>query len=154
MNIPLHEVRHGIRRYAGEEPPGILELDPAGRRQEAGPVRYEFTAQRLAGELLVRGRVSARLRSPCDRCGAWFEWDVCDGEFTRAYAFRSDHDVIDLTPDVREAILLLLPIRSVCSPSCRGLCAHCGADLNRERCACGQARPGPGWSALNRLTLD
>jgi uncharacterized protein len=43
---------------------------------------------------------------------------------------------IDLTPLIREQILLSLPLRPLCTEECRGLCAGCGVNLNKEACRC------------------
>jgi uncharacterized protein len=43
---------------------------------------------------------------------------------------------IDLTPYIREQVLLALPIRPLCKERCRGLCQSCGANLNDEPCRC------------------
>jgi uncharacterized protein len=45
-------------------------------------------------------------------------------------------DVIDLALIVFEQIMLQLPIKALCSDSCRGLCPHCGANLNISICSC------------------
>lgn len=37
---------------------------------------------------------------------------------------------------LREQVLLEVPIRPLCRPDCRGLCVHCGADLNTDGCDC------------------
>ena len=48
-------------------------------------------------------------------------------------ALRLDeHHELDLSEPVREAISLAEPIRPLCRPDCRGLCATCGADLNSD----------------------
>jgi uncharacterized protein len=43
---------------------------------------------------------------------------------------------IDLTPYIREQVLLALPLRPLCKERCRGLCQSCGANLNDEPCRC------------------
>lgn len=43
---------------------------------------------------------------------------------------------IDLTDFLRQEIVLHLPLISVCSKSCKGLCPRCGIDLNKEKCDC------------------
>jgi DUF177 domain-containing protein len=43
---------------------------------------------------------------------------------------------INLAPLIREQILLSLPIRPLCAEECRGLCAGCGVNLNKEACLC------------------
>lgn len=43
---------------------------------------------------------------------------------------------IDLTEMVRQEIILHFPFIPVCSESCKGLCQHCGKNLNTGKCAC------------------
>jgi len=44
--------------------------------------------------------------------------------------------IVDLTPALREQILLDLPMRPLCKPDCRGLCVECGKNLNEGPCDC------------------
>jgi DUF177 domain-containing protein len=39
---------------------------------------------------------------------------------------------IDLTPLLREEVILATPLAPLCRPDCEGLCAVCGRDLNLE----------------------
>lgn len=41
---------------------------------------------------------------------------------------------IDLSPRVRDAIILAVPAYPLCSPDCKGLCPVCGANLNKTTC--------------------
>lgn len=52
---------------------------------------------------------------------------------------------------LREQILLSLPARTLCTPSCKGLCTHCGRNLNTEACDCAADSVDPRWSALETL---
>ncbi|HHO76773.1 MAG TPA: hypothetical protein ENN05_10150 [Deltaproteobacteria bacterium] len=36
-------------------------------------------------------------------------------------------------------LVLSLPMRYICSPDCKGLCPHCGVNLNTESCTCEKA---------------
>jgi uncharacterized protein len=61
---------------------------------------------------------------------------------------------IDLNPLVAEQLILALPIKVLCSESCKGLCPQCGQNLNEGDCHCGDAAiPGP-FDALKKLKLD
>ena len=66
-------------------------------------------------------------------------------------------DIIDITEDVREEILLSVPSRFKCSDDCKGLCPGCGADLNTEPCRCKKKKTKEPkkddhtWDALNNL---
>ena len=52
---------------------------------------------------------------------------------------------------LREQILLSLPARTLCTPSCKGLCTRCGRNLNTETCDCPADAVDPRWSALETL---
>jgi len=41
---------------------------------------------------------------------------------------------IDLSPLVREYMLLDIPIKPLCSTDCKGLCPVCGENLNETQC--------------------
>ena len=45
-------------------------------------------------------------------------------------------EVIDLVPIILEQILLHVPMKILCNESCKGLCSHCGINLNTASCDC------------------
>lgn len=55
--------------------------------------------------------------------------------------------VLDLVELAAEQIELALPMKPVCSPSCRGLCPRCGVNLNVDICGC-PAEADPRWEGL------
>jgi len=57
----------------------------------------------------------------------------------------------DILPRVKEAVVLEIPIKILCSEDCKGLCPVCGANLNREQCGCKTREIDPRWEALNKL---
>ena len=52
---------------------------------------------------------------------------------------------------LREQLLLALPLKAICREDCRGLCPHCGRNLNLERCSCTGSVEDPRWSALKDI---
>ena len=52
---------------------------------------------------------------------------------------------------LREQVLLSLPAKTLCRQDCKGLCPHCGRNLNSETCACEETVSDPRWSALSDL---
>lgn len=52
---------------------------------------------------------------------------------------------------VREQVLLSLPDRLLCKPDCKGLCPHCGQNLNEAGCNCESQKVDPRWNALKDL---
>ncbi|MFH1079129.1 MAG: DUF177 domain-containing protein [Pseudomonadota bacterium] len=45
-------------------------------------------------------------------------------------------DLIDLDPLIIEQVLLQIPMKVLCREDCKGLCPHCGIDLNQNHCQC------------------
>jgi len=57
---------------------------------------------------------------------------------------------LSLEDVVREQVLLSLPSRTLCNADCKGLCPHCGQNLNTGTCKCSPSTD-PRWSALSGL---
>lgn len=45
-------------------------------------------------------------------------------------------DTVDLDQIIFEQIVLQIPIKVLCKDSCKGLCPHCGINLNTASCNC------------------
>jgi uncharacterized protein len=57
---------------------------------------------------------------------------------------------VDLMPLLREELILVTPVASLCRPDCAGLCPACGEDLN-ERPHAHDEVVDTRWSALQEL---
>ena len=106
------------------------------------------------GDLVsVRGRLRSSARLECVRCLRTFDLPltvdltvVADRAGGRGrleeqleadnYMMFHDGRQLDLREQVRESLLLELPITPHCREDCRGLCPRCGADLNEGPCEC------------------
>jgi uncharacterized protein len=100
---------------------------------------------------LVRGEVRQRLRCVCSRCADEFETEVADPAFICSAEINETTDFLDLTEEIREAIILALPGYPVCRETCSGLCMACGANLNTGKCTCRKTGKDTRWSALDAL---
>src|SRR5208282_2723022 len=56
-----------------------------------------------------------------------------------------------LEDTLREQVLLALPLRTICREDCKGLCPHCGKNLNEIQCSCVDEVEDPRWSALKEI---
>jgi uncharacterized protein len=56
-----------------------------------------------------------------------------------------------LEDTLKEQILLALPVKLLCRSDCKGLCPHCGRNLNVESCDCAASVTDLRWSALGDL---
>lgn len=153
MIIRLHEIPEKGLALEDEEPAEILELENASEVANAGPVHYDLFLQIVSGELIVKGEVSAELELVCSRCGGFFSTNCGNSAFLRAYSLEPGSDMVDLTDDLREAVLLGMPTFAVCSEDCEGRCPHCGIDLNKESCECEPPTGDIRWGALDELDL-
>jgi uncharacterized protein len=57
-------------------------------------------------------------------------------------------DILDIADQIRQTILLSVPMRALCREDCRGLCAVCGCDLNVDSCQCSGPATDSRWSQL------
>lgn len=107
----------------------------------SGTARLTRTAQGL----LVQVKMQATLLTECVRCLTDFMQPLVI-DFTELYAFSrnsvTDSDLlvpedahIDLSPLVREYMLLDMPISPLCRPDCKGLCPICGENQNEVACS-------------------
>jgi uncharacterized protein len=97
--------------------------------------------------------LSVPLKAHCARCTQIFSTTVTDSGFLRDFSGIQGTEEVDVTEDIREAILLSLPHFPLCDESCKGLCPRCGKSLNGAPCGCGKIETGGAWSALNSLKL-
>ena len=60
---------------------------------------------------------------------------------------------INLTPLIREQVMLALPTRPLCEEDCRGLCGGCGVNLNHETCSCTTLTDDPRTAIFRTLKV-
>ena len=149
--IDLGSLGQGVTPVALEAAAQDLELPSDGW---AGPVRGVFDVEKTGEKVTVRGSVAATARLECVRCLKEFDLPVQapvavfaeragKGRAREEEALERDdymqfHDgrQLDLRDEVRELLLLELPMVPHCREDCRGLCPRCGADLNAGPCGC------------------
>jgi len=59
--------------------------------------------------------------------------------------------LLDLREAIRQNLVLALPMRTLCSEECAGLCPTCGKDLNEGPCDCPTEVADERFSALREL---
>ena len=123
----------------------------------SGHIDVEVIVDKMGEELFVRADVRAAVRAVCARC--LVECDVpVAAHFEALYVPESERDaadsrasqaegesqrilyysggLLDLAEQTIEAVALAVPMKPLCRDDCRGLCPHCGADLNETKCTC------------------
>lgn len=120
----------------GELPPVTLELQDEKVRAK-GVIEVDLTAQREgSGGIIVIGKLSTIVHLCCGRCLDWIDWSLAINDFCQEFAPPID-PVIDLTPLIREDILLALPFNSSCRLDVDHRCPYSG------RLYCPETEPPP-----------
>jgi uncharacterized protein len=131
------------------DPLPVETVRARGRLASAGSRRF-----------LWNGRIEGAAHVECRRCLRDLTVPVADDvhllvaeagdeevDDPDVYKFDPRARDLDLRPAVREQWLLAVPRYSLCREECRGLCPHCGADLNTEQCSCLRAHEASESSA-------
>ena len=135
----IHETVGYSREFEIETPAVNLSSDLV-LTNVYGTLRISRTAQGL----LLQARMRAESQAECGRCLELYVQSL-EVEFTELYAFSlnsvtesgllvPETGVIDLSPIIREEMLLAFPLNPICRPDCRGLCPICGENRNLIAC--------------------
>lgn len=65
-------------------------------------------------------------------------------------AYYTD-DRIDLMEEIRQDIILAIPVKPLCQEDCQGLCPSCGQNLNIGKCNCQEEDISSPWNSLKKL---
>lgn len=133
------------------------------------PVAVNGSVINRAGYITLTAEASMSYRTHCARCLAEVEDTVrflCEKTVAdekgllRLENTENDDYVqikggkLDLDAPICDEILLGFPMRILCSDDCKGLCAGCGADLNREACRCTKKEVDPRLAKLAALLAE
>ena len=122
------------------------------------PVNASGDIKSIRGMLYLTLDISAEYTAKCSRCLADTaeKLDFTINEvFTKPGLENENDDVIildsneiDLKDIVEQALSCAMPITSLCSVDCKGLCPICGCNLNFEDCDCEQDDIDPRLAVL------
>ena len=141
----------GANLYEGEDPGEVLDLQDDRFVHAGGAVSYRLEAQIVSHELVVRGSTGTEVSLLCCRCGGFFSTRIEVSSFLRAYPISEGAETVDVTPDLREEILLALPSFPACEwKGEQGVCPHSGVDVGELKRSQELADDNR-WDALNGL---
>ncbi|MDA8352677.1 MAG: DUF177 domain-containing protein [Firmicutes bacterium] len=139
-----------------QEHPDLVRLDS---------VEVKITAWKDAELYHLHGRQSANAVLRCSRCltdveetlsSDWHEVFTDDASRLEQDSDEEIHliDVnqpTDLTPYIREALVLSIPFAPLCREDCKGLCPTCGTNWNEATCHCDNRKVDPRLAKLGEL---
>lgn len=147
--------------FAGEDNPGFA-LDR---------IDVSATLKRIRQTLYLEGNLHTEVEMDCSRCleaarlpiSAPFKYILTPAQTEHPeeqelnaedldFVYYQD-DLIDLDPLVTEQILLQIPMKVLCREDCRGLCPHCGINLNQHSCQCHAERIDSRLAVLKKLKV-
>jgi uncharacterized protein len=121
------------------------------------PLAYDLEVQELDHAVLVHGTLRLEVGCECARCLKLFKYELALENWACHLPLQGDdkvemvNDCIDLTPYIREDIVLSFPQHPLCEPECKGL----QSPLNNL--ALGGLEktesPSSAWAELNKLKL-
>jgi uncharacterized protein len=134
---------------------------------EGSPVELDLRLEAVMEGVLVTGTARAGLEGECARCLEPISDDV-EVTFQELYVYpehqtshdedddvsRLQDDLVDLEPQLRDAVVLALPFRPLCEDDCPGLCVECGARLADDPDHTHEAPVDPRWAGLAALKND
>jgi uncharacterized protein len=167
MKINLDGLRDGSHKREWSGPvSGVDLLNP----DAAAEVDVQAIIHRLGDLITVRGELTGHYDRKCDRClrpasvamTAPLEVvirqravavDPDEGDEGEYIVSASDDQVeVDLMDQIRDRIVVEMPMSAQCRDDCKGLCPHCGADLNQGPCEC-SPETDDRWAGLKSIKL-
>ena len=171
MKIRVVDITEKEKVIGSSEPASFYtSLQQVQEAEEATflkPINVSLSIVSEYGHIRVKGQVETSVALNCSRCLAGFNTDIVSNftiYFTRStgvveedevelaeedlLSVTYDGDVIDLTNEIAEQVLLELPYKPLCSEDCLGLCPVCGGDRNSSACDCMDKKSTMAFSSL------
>ena len=128
LRFNLRHLEEKNLHLSGELPPSDLDAEGFDELITIRkPLEYDLSLERLSESVLVQGRLAAVLECECARCLKKFEkmvrvdpW-IADLPLVGEENVAVENDCVDLTPLIREDILLAFPQHPLCENECSGL---------------------------------
>lgn len=155
MKVEARDLRESPYDLQVSAPSAELELEDTEfsfNDDVTGTLRFRMVNQRV----IAHGQVATRIGTNCSRCltpitvplsavvDAVYEnnpellkaENKAFGDADQLVSYFNG-EKINPAPEIREALMLELPMLPLCKEDCKGLCPQCGTNLNEQECSCG-----------------
>jgi len=139
------------------------------------PLKFQGILHKHEPDYYLNGNLDWNVEQVCSRCAETFSSPL-HYDFQLALAHSGAHkkaknadlvaeesedldlvffegNELDLKPLLHEQFVLSLPFKSLCKETCKGVCQHCGMNLNRQECKCVNIPKENPFSVLKTITL-
>lgn len=156
--INLRHLEKDNVEFEGELPANQLDVEGVDELIHVRePLHYELEAQQVEHAILVQGRLEIALDCECARCLKPYKHKLEFPHWTCHLPLEGEdkvlvsNDCVDLTPYIREDILLGFPQHPLCEVDCGGLPKKAVAK-SKKTGGTGQTREtSSAWAELNKL---
>jgi uncharacterized protein len=159
--VNLRHLEEHELRLQGELSVEELDIDTRDEIiQATRPLIYNIELQKVEQGLLAQGELKMSLDCQCVRCLKSFQYQLhikpwaCHIPLQGDDAVIVSNDGVDLTPLLREDILLEFPQHPLCDPDCRGL-PNLSVGKAKKNSGAGKTEAGSSaWAELNKLKFN
>jgi uncharacterized protein len=156
--INLRHLERDNLRLEGEIPAAELEIEGMDELIHVDePLHYAVEAQKLDNGILVQGNLQITLKCECARCLNPFfhrlelkDW-ACHLPLEGDDKVLVANDCVDLTPHMREDILLEFPQHPLCKSECSGLPGKTVVKTKKTGGSGQTKENSSAWAELNKL---
>jgi uncharacterized protein len=128
--------------------------------------------RKIQDNIYIEGNIEVKADMPCSRClemtavflQAPFKYTFCPPPQKLKEEMELsledldleyyEGDIINLEQVVFEQVMLQIPMKPLCSESCKGFCPHCGANLNKTTCNCRNEIFDPRLAVLRQINVN
>jgi len=136
MKIYVDKIPEGGIELTEKIQPEALSIDTEGV-SFFKPVDVKANVLKSGAEMFADILLEAPVEYTCSKCLSKFE-----GIFKKKFNLILEvkpAEVVDLSDEIRQEIILDYPIRIICKEDCKGLCPNCGQNLNTGECDCNKS---------------
>ncbi len=168
MRIKISGLENGTYEYDFEADIDKIDLtEPLFGKYSTNVVLNKFDDQ-----IILEASTAVGANFICDRCGIEFK-ETVKSKYKMIYLLRSiegaeeeiniiylspDTPIIDISKEVRDYMILSIPMKRLCKEDCKGLCVKCGTDLNKKQCDHNDDKVDDRWKVLvelkNKLNIN
>ena len=156
---------------------------PYRNLNEERQIRVHFAANEVDQVIVLQGSIRAPIHMLCSRCATallfnsknrfslLFSKNVDMTRQVHAHHHNNEssnpsddeqtidisilkEEFLDFSEIVEEQLRLGVPLQPLCKPECKGMCQHCGADLNVGRCVCKKDSSHHPFSVLKDIQFN